>query len=111
VLSIAPDGIASFATARKLYDGQIERVEAELEDKIRELLTAAKDDANEMFRVCAKFNPLFVREKIKNAIREYQEQLIATVNKDINVLRTKLNVMSSVHISSAVFMLTYVGME
>jgi dynein heavy chain 1 len=60
-------------------------------DKIRELLTAAKDDANEMFRVCAKFNPLFVREKIKNAIREYQEQLIATVNKDINVLRTKLN--------------------
>ena len=61
----------------------------QLEDKIRELLTAAKDDANEMFRVCAKFNALFVRPRIQAAIREYQEQLIETVKKDIQLLHNK----------------------
>ena len=40
-----------------------------------------------MFRVCAKFNALFVRPRIQSAIREYQEQLIATVKKDIEILQ------------------------
>jgi len=38
---------------------------AQLEDKVRELLSGAKHDANEMFRVCAKFNALFVRPRIQ----------------------------------------------
>ena len=82
-LSITAEGKDAFAAAVVLYNQRVDRVESELEVKIRELLDAAKDDSNEMFRVCARFNPLFVRPRIAAAIREYQEQLIATVKKDI----------------------------
>jgi hypothetical protein len=65
VVALTPEGTQVFAAAHKSYADKIDRVEAELEDKIRELLSAAKDDANEMFRVCAKFNALFVRPRIQ----------------------------------------------
>eukprot|EP00457_Paulinella_chromatophora_P000017 gb/GEZN01000017.1/.p1 GENE.gb/GEZN01000017.1/~~gb/GEZN01000017.1/.p1 ORF type:complete len:4783 (-),score=794.37 gb/GEZN01000017.1/:118-14466(-) len=89
VLNISPEGNAEFARAQDQYKNKIDQVEGELEDKVRELLGQAKDDANEMFRICAKFNALFVRPRIQRAIREYQEQLIATVKKDIDILQEK----------------------
>lgn len=89
VLSITPDGKEAFATATAAYLAKIDLVEAELERKIRQFLDAAKDDSNEMFRVCAKFNALFIRPRIQSAIREYQEQLIHTVKKDIDELQAK----------------------
>ena len=46
-------------------------------------------DANEMFRVCHKFNDLFVRPRIQAAIREYQQPLIETVKNGINQLHDK----------------------
>ncbi len=60
-----------------------------MERTIRDLLQAASHDANEMFRVCARFNALFVRPRIKAAIREYQQQLIDTVKKDLDGLEEK----------------------
>eukprot|EP00808_Paulinella_micropora_P012801 g22584.t1 len=89
VFAISPEGNEEFARAQKQYNNKIDQVEGELEDKVRELLGQAKDDANEMFRICAKFNALFVRPRIQRAIREYQEQLIATVKKDIDILQEK----------------------
>jgi len=72
--------------AMRNYNSKIEYVEGELEEKIRELLDRAKGDANEMFRVCGKFNDLFVRPRIQAAIREYQQPLIETVKEGINKL-------------------------
>jgi dynein heavy chain 1 len=89
VLGVSQDQADAFDSAVKSYKAKIDRVECDLEDRIREMLTAAKDDANEMFRVCAKFNALFVRPRIQSAIREYQEQLTATVKKDIEGLQEK----------------------
>lgn len=42
-----------------------------------------------MFRVCARFNALFVRPRIQNSIREHQETLIATVRRGIQELQDK----------------------
>lgn len=42
-----------------------------------------------MFRVCAKFNDLFVRPRIQSAIRAYQQPLIETVKDGINQLHDK----------------------
>ena len=89
VLDTTPEGTLALELALKAYKAKIDRVEEGLEDRIRTMLNAAKDDANEMFRVCAKFNALFVRPRIQSAIREYQELLIATVKKDIQLLQTK----------------------
>ena len=91
VLSVTPDGSEAFRQAVTAYLAKIDGVEAELESKIREFLDRAKDDSNEMFRVCAKFHPLFVRPRIQSAIREYQEQLIHTVKKDIDALQAKFS--------------------
>lgn len=40
----------------------------QLEERVRQMLDSAKDDPNEMFRVCAKFNALFVRPNIQVAL-------------------------------------------
>ena len=41
-------------------------------------LVPAKN-ANEMFRIFSRFNALFVRQRIRGAIKEYQTQLIQRV--------------------------------
>jgi len=61
-----------------------------LQRKIHQLLQAAGRDSNELFRVCAKFNPLFDRPRIKDAIRMYQNHLLGTIRKDIGALEDKL---------------------
>eukprot|EP00466_Bigelowiella_natans_P012270 jgi/Bigna1/52380/estExt_Genewise1Plus.C_70193 len=76
------------------YNAKIEYVEAELEERIRSLLDKAKD-ANEMFRVCSKFNDLFVRPRIQAAIRSYQQPLIETVKAGINTLHDKFKIQYS----------------
>lgn len=58
---------------------------------MREQLATAKS-ANEMFRIFARFNALFVRPQIRGAIREYQTQLISRVKEDIEKLHEKFKV-------------------
>ena len=89
VMDTSKDESDVWKVAVKAYLSKIEYVEGELEEKIRELLDRAKGDANEMFRVCRKFNDLFVRPRIQAAIREYQQPLIETVKKGINALHEK----------------------
>jgi len=95
VLCTSSEGGESFERALRSYTQRIDRVEAELEDLVRRLLSDARHDANEMFRVCDKFNALFVRPRIEAAIREYQEQLMMTVKKDIQALQNKFASQSS----------------
>lgn len=89
VLDTSPEGVEVWDRTVIKYNEIVSNVDKELEAKIRELLKLAKDDFNEMFRVCARFNPLFERAPIKAAIREYQAHLIETVKNDINVLMNK----------------------
>eukprot|EP00808_Paulinella_micropora_P030474 g68737.t1 len=89
VFAVSAEGNEEFARAQKQYYDKVDQVEDESGDKVRELMGQAKD-VNEMFRICAKFRALFVRPRIQQrAIREYQEQLIATVKKDIEILQEK----------------------
>ena len=45
-----------------------------------------------MFRIFSRFNALFVRPRIRGAIREYQTQLIQRVKDDIVQLQEKFKV-------------------
>jgi hypothetical protein len=87
VFGTVMEGKELFDAAVNAYYTKIEKVEGDLEAKIRESLEKA-EDANEMFRICARFNALFIRPRIAAAVHDYQEQLIATVKKDISVRRT-----------------------
>jgi dynein heavy chain 1 len=43
-------------------------------EQLRDRLATAQS-ANEMFRVCSKFNALFFRPRVRGAVREYQAQV------------------------------------
>jgi dynein heavy chain 1 len=77
-----------FHSADTRYDERIDRVETRITSRLRDQLGTAKN-ANEMFRIFSKFNALFVRPRIRGAIREYQTQLIQRVKDDIENLQTK----------------------
>lgn len=88
VLDVSPEGTRLFEQAEQRYNERTSRVENSIIARLRDRLGTAKN-ANEMFRVFAKFNPLFVRPKIRGAISEYQTQLIENVKKDISALHER----------------------
>ena len=85
---ISDEGLEAWEQAMRRYDECIERVEARMTARLRDQLGTAKN-ANEMFRIFARFNALFVRPHIRGAIREYQTQLIQRVKDDIESLQEK----------------------
>ena len=73
------------------YEERIDRVETRITARLRDQLGTAKN-ANEMFRIFSRFNALFVRQRIRGAIREYQKLLIGLVKDDIEKLHDKFKV-------------------
>lgn len=67
-----------FEAAEQEYNRRIDRVENEITARLRDQLGAARN-ANEMFRIFAQCNALFVRPRIRNAIQEFQSKLINRV--------------------------------
>jgi len=88
VLDVTPEGTRLFEQAEQKYNERTSRVENSIIARLRDRLGTAKS-ANEMFRVFSKFNPLFVRPKIRGAISEYQNQLIENVKQDIFALHER----------------------
>ncbi|GAM88599.1 hypothetical protein ANO11243_066330 [Dothideomycetidae sp. 11243] len=88
VLDVTEDGTRIWSQAENLYNERTARVENSIIARLRDRLALAKT-SNEMFRVFSKFNPLFVRPKIRGAISEYQTQLIGNVKNDIESLQER----------------------
>lgn len=88
VLDVSPEGTRIFEQAELKYNERTSRVENSIIARLRDRLGTAKT-AREMFRVFSKFNPLFVRPKIRGAIHEYQTQLIESVKQDIQALHER----------------------
>ena len=68
------------------YESKIQEVENEIQSMIRHAMENA-NDPREMFRVCEKYNRLFVRDRIRNAVWEFQEELIKNVQEEIRQLQ------------------------
>jgi dynein heavy chain 1 len=88
VLDVSQEGTRLFEQAEQRYNERTSRVENSIIARLRDRLGTAKS-ASEMFRVFSKFNPLFVRPKIRGAISEYQTQLIDNVKQDISALHER----------------------
>lgn len=88
VLDVSQEGTRLFEQAEQKYNERTSRVENSIIARLRDRLGTAKN-ASEMFRVFSKFNPLFVRPKIRGAISEYQTQLIDNVKQDISALHER----------------------
>ncbi|KAJ1517337.1 hypothetical protein HMI55_000021, partial [Coelomomyces lativittatus] len=88
VLDVSVEGAEIWTRYEKAYNDRVGFLENMIVVHLRDTLATSKN-ANEMFRVFSKFNALFVRQKIRAAIQEYQDQLIETVKKDIKSLQDK----------------------
>lgn len=92
---ISKEGTDAWDAAQARYEERIDRVESCITARLRDQLGTAKS-ANEMFRIFSRYNVLFVRPRIKGAIREYQTQLIQRVKDDIETLHENFKI-KSVH--------------
>jgi dynein heavy chain 1 len=88
ILECSPEGTQIWNDTIKIYEERIEKVERRITTRLREQLAKARN-ANEMFQIFARFHDLLVRQHIRNAIREYQTQLIQRVKIDIDQLHDK----------------------
>ncbi|CAF1453141.1 unnamed protein product, partial [Rotaria magnacalcarata] len=88
ILECSPEGTAVWTNTIKVYEERIEKVERRITTRLREQLAKARN-ASEMFQIFARFHDLLVRQHIRNAIREYQTQLIQRVKIDIDKLHEK----------------------
>lgn len=91
VLDVSEEGTQIWAQAEATYNDRTSRVENSIIARLRDRLATAKN-ANEMFRVFSKFNPLLVRPKIRSAITKYQSDLLERVKKDIDALKERFKV-------------------
>jgi hypothetical protein len=64
-------------SALEEYDMQMDAMEERLAKLWRDKLMACQD-AEDMFQVFARFNPLLSRTRVRVAVKEFQVQLIAT---------------------------------
>ena len=70
------------------YESKIQEVENEIQGMIRQAMENA-NDPREMFRVCEKYNKLFVRPRIRNAVWEFQEELLKNVEAEVKQLQLR----------------------
>lgn len=98
---------AKLEEAKEEYSKEIDHVEKDIIMKIRDLLGSTKNQG-EMFAVFTKFSGLMKRPQIKNAIREYQDQLIQRLKDKTDGLYQKYR--KTFQNSGAVEVARYYGM-
>jgi len=88
VLDLSTNGATKYDRDRQKYSQLIDNVETRLTIRLRDQLGSA-ENALTMFKIFRMYNVLFVRPRIRGAIREYQEQVIDRVKSDIAKLHQK----------------------
>lgn len=88
VLDLSPRGEAVFAAALDGYDRKVDTIEEHLAKLLRDKLSSCQD-AEDMFRVFARFNPLLTRTRVSAAVKEFQLQLMNTVGEAVQKLQSK----------------------
>lgn len=90
VLELSPDGEKELNLALEDYDIQIDTLEERLAKLLKDRLEACQD-AEDMFRVFARFNLLLTRTRVRAAVKEFQIQLISTVAQAVEKLQSKFS--------------------
>lgn len=88
VLDLSSKGQTQLEIALEDYAYQMEALEERLAKLLRDKL-ASCNDAEDMFRVFARFNLLLTRPRVRGAVKEFQVQLITTVASAIQKLQSK----------------------
>ena len=88
IFDVAPSGQSAFTAALKTYEESIDDIENQLAKLLHTKLDRAKS-AEDMFKIFSKFNPLFVRPRIRSTIKKYQADLIKNVSSSVTTIQKK----------------------
>lgn len=88
VLDTTTSGSKLLESAMQEYDQQMDALEEKLARLLRDKLSACQD-AEDMFQVFARFNPLLSRTRVRAAVKEFQMQLITNVGEAVKKLQSK----------------------
>lgn len=101
VLDLSKEGDANWGKQRNEYNKKTEKIESQISNFLCIKLGSASN-VNEQFRIFSKFNKLISRQRIQNAIQEYQSQLVLSISNCLKDLKTKLT--NGYDVSSASYM-------
>ncbi len=85
-LDTSPEGQQAWAVAHDAYDARVDALEARAIRVLSARLSEASG-AEEMLRAFARFNPLFVRPRIRAAVGQFQAPLIKHVRASVQRLQ------------------------
>lgn len=88
VLDVSSEGTSSWEETKASYNLRIEKAETLITARLRDRLGAAKSP-EEMYRIFSRFNLLFFRPRIQGAIQQFQTQLIANIEENMEKLQVK----------------------
>jgi len=89
LLDTTPSGCQHFAIADQKYYRSIDSVENDLAKLLKRKLESAISDTNQMFEIFGQFNKLFIRPRIRQAIKSFESSLIKSVESSVQHLRSK----------------------
>jgi hypothetical protein len=78
-----------FAPNKHAYELRVDHVESRLTSQLVDALDACRQH-EDMFRVCARFNALFSRPRVRAAVQQFQARLLATVEHELQGLGKRL---------------------
>ena len=87
-LDVLRAGDYDWANAVSTYESRIQDVENEIQQMVRKAMENAKDP-REMFRVCEKFNKLFVRDRIRAAVWDFSSELLDNIEREVKELQSR----------------------
>ena len=88
-LDLSKEGEATWYSLRNEYNKKNEKIESQISNFLRDKLATATN-SNEEFRIFSKFNKLISRQRIQNAIQEFQSKLVVSISQNLKDLKDKL---------------------
>ena len=89
ILDLTKQGDINWVNARHEYQKVTEKIESQISNSLSDQLASAQNP-NEQFRIFEKFKKLIRRERVQNAIQEYQTELVNSIIKSLSDLKDKL---------------------
>ena len=89
ILDLSKNGEVNWVNAKSEYSKVTEKIEGQISNSLSDQLASAQS-VNDKFKIFNKFSKLMKRQRVQNAIQEYQTQILESIEKNLLELRDKL---------------------
>ena len=89
ILDLSKQGEINWNNAKNEYNKITEKIEGQISNSLSDQLASAQSP-NAQFKIFEKFNKLIKRQRVQNAIQEYQTELVNSIIQSLSELKEKL---------------------